>query len=396
MIPRFASPFDAGDILQILTGSHVGVTEFEEAFARSYESRFAMAFPYGRSAIWAFFMAMEIEGAEVIMPAYTCSVVAHAVVLSHNTPVFCDIELSDYNCDPSRIAELIGPKTRAIIATNTFGYPQDGRRLMEIRDQAQARYGHPIYIIQDCAHCFAARSGGKLVANQGDISIFGLNISKIVSSIFGGMVATNNNEIATRLIDWREKMFLEPRFVDGLRLRIYGMASTLALSQFISPFTDLLSSKTRLLRNLTDAYHLDDKIRLPPNYLRKMSRLAASIGLRQIQRQDEAIQLRVSNAHWYDRTLRIEEGWQKPPLRDGATYSHYVVRVPNRKLVVEAWRRRGLQLGTVIDYSIPHLKSYCHALPSQFPNSFLASQSLVNFPVNIKQFRLSKVIGKER
>lgn len=396
MIPRFASPFDAGDILQMLTGSHVGVTEFEEAFARSYESRFAIAFPYGRSAIWAFFMAMEIEGAEVIMPAYTCSVVAHAVVLSHNTPVFCDIELSDYNCDPSRIAELIGPKTRAIIATNTFGYPQDGRRLMEIRDQAQARYGHPIYIIQDCAHCFAAKFNCELVARLGDVAIFGLNLSKSVSAIFGGMLVTNNEDIASRAATWRNRTFVEPGPLREWALRVYGLVAHISLSSVFFRLTHFLSNKTRLLTRLTDAYHLDDKIHFPKNHLELMSKVSASVGLRQLVKQTEHLHQRVTNAARYDEHLDLDEGWIKPPLTDGATYSHYVVRVPDRDSAVKSWMNRGVQLGVLIQYSIPHLDSYGSASARQFPNSFLASQHLVNFPINADSRTLSTIISRSR
>ena len=54
-------------------------------------------FPYGRSAEWAFFKALDIRNTEVIMPAYTCSVVAYAVTLSQNIPRFIDINLKDYN-----------------------------------------------------------------------------------------------------------------------------------------------------------------------------------------------------------------------------------------------------------------------------------------------------------
>ena len=393
MIPRFASPFDTGDLLQMFTINRAGAVEFEDAFARSYESRFAIAFPYGRSAIWSFFMALGIKDAEVILPAYTCSVVAHAVVLSQNIPVFCDIELSDYNCDPSRIAELIGPKTRAIIATNTFGYPQDGRRLMEIRDQAQARYGHPIYIIQDCAHCFAAKSNGELVAKLGDVAIFGLNLSKSVSAIFGGMLVTNNEDIAAHIATWRNDNFIEPGRLREWRMRLYGVTAHVSLSRHFFPITHYLTTKTKLLHSLTDAYHLDDIIHFPRNHIELMPKVSASVGLRQLLKQSKLLRQRVTSAAKYDKYLNLDKDWIKPPLIDGATYSHYVVRVPDRNSAVTSWNNRGVQLGILIQYSLPHLKSYGQASEKQFPNALLASRHLVNFPINIDSKTLHSIIS---
>ena len=110
--------------------SNKGAVEcFEKAFAKKFNAVDAIAFPYGRSAQWAFFKAMGIQNAEIIMPAYTCSVVAHAVSLSGNTPQFIDINLDDYNMNLDEAEAAINENTRAIIATHTFGYPQDLDRL---------------------------------------------------------------------------------------------------------------------------------------------------------------------------------------------------------------------------------------------------------------------------
>ena len=84
MIPRF-NPVLGGDELRAAFACAPGtVTRFEVEFAQTFGAVAGLAFPYGRSALWAFFKAVGLEQAEVILPAYTCSVVAHAVVLSGN------------------------------------------------------------------------------------------------------------------------------------------------------------------------------------------------------------------------------------------------------------------------------------------------------------------------
>ena len=121
------------------------------------------------------------------MPAYTCSVVAHAVVASGNRPRFVDIALPDYNMDLDCVEAALSERTGAVIATHLFGYPLDVSRLQEIVSAAEARFGTRIAIIQDCAHSFEARFDGRSVSRAGDVAFYGLNISKIMTSIFGGM-----------------------------------------------------------------------------------------------------------------------------------------------------------------------------------------------------------------
>ena len=91
---------------------------FEKAFAENLSSRRGRRLPYGRSAQWAFLKVGQ--DSEIIMPSYTCSVVAHAVTLSGNTPRFIDIDLEDYNINLDKAESAINKNTRAIIATHTF------------------------------------------------------------------------------------------------------------------------------------------------------------------------------------------------------------------------------------------------------------------------------------
>ena len=156
MTPRFKPALGWSELLALFKFKRGAVKKFEQAFARKFEAVDAVSFPYGRSAQWAFFKALGIEGAEVIMPSYTCSVVAHAVSLSGNTPRFVDIDLYDYNMNLDLAETLITPKTRAVIATHTFGYPQDLDRLEKMVENAEQKFGHKVWLIQDCCHAFGA------------------------------------------------------------------------------------------------------------------------------------------------------------------------------------------------------------------------------------------------
>src|SRR5439155_8668796 len=151
--------------------------------------------------------ALGIEGGEIVVPAYTCVVVPHAIVLSGNTCRFVDVTLRDYNMDMDEIAAAFNERTRAVIATHLFGYPLDCDRLRNIVRAAEARFGRKIYVIHDCAHSFGARWNGRLVCNEGDAALFGLGISKLMTSVFGGMVTSHDQDVISRLREFRERTF---------------------------------------------------------------------------------------------------------------------------------------------------------------------------------------------
>jgi perosamine synthetase len=107
----------------------------------------------------------------------------------------------------------------------------------------------------------------------------------------------------------------------------------------------------------------------------------AAVGREQLRKYPQIIQRRRNNAEWYDTYLRRREGWCLPPIRQGATYSHYVVRVPNRKQVVREHSEKGWHLGELIQYSLPSLTNY-RGCAAYCPNADLASMHTINFPIS--------------
>ena len=382
MIPRFKPYLGKEELLAALSRQEDAVVRFEEAFARTFEARYAVAFPYGRSGLWAFFKALGIEGAEVIMPAYTCVVVAHATVLSGNIPRFVDITLYDYNMDLDQVAAAINERTRAIIATHLFGYPLNVDRLGQIVRAAEARWGRKIWVIQDCAHAFGARWQGKLVCNEGDAALFGLNVSKMMTSVFGGMMTMNDPELYEKLRAFRGKHFIQPGLLKRIRRFLYLLAVYPAFNERIYGLVNWLEEETPLLDRMTKAYHLDGRIHFPPDYLDQMIELEAKVGLAQLCKYPEIVRRRQENARYYNQHLQGMSGLELPPLVEGATYSQYVVRVPDCRGMLRAFRRQGVQLGELIQYSVPHMPPYQHYAESQpFSNSHLCSQHTINLPI---------------
>ena len=395
MIPRLKPFISFEEIAALFRPVNDAVQKFESAFAATFSTRHAVAFPYGRSALWAFFKTMGIEGAEIVQPAYTCSVVGHATVLSGNIPVFVDINLHDYNMDLDAFRKAITAKTRAVLPTHLFGYPMDVDAVNQIVHEAENRFGQRIYIIQDCAHSFEAEWQGKSVVNAGDGALFGLNISKQITSIFGGMFTTNDDEIAAKLLALRERSYSEKSWSEKLFRLFYLPVATIAFNDLIYGFTYWLQNNTGLLRQLTDAYHLDEKIHFPPDYLKRLSPVEARVGLEQMGKYNTIKSRRREIAAMYFDQLKVPDIWVMPPNVEGATYSHFVIRVPNRNEVMKLAAQHGVQLGQLIEYSMPHLPAYQkYSSNNQYPNSLLCSQTLINLPIHpgLNQKDLFKII----
>jgi dTDP-4-amino-4,6-dideoxygalactose transaminase len=396
MIPRLKPYLGKEEILTIFKSRKHAVCRFEQAFAAQFHSSYAVTFPYGRSALWAYFNAMEIKGAEIVQPAYTCSVVAHATVLSGNIPVFVDNTLTDYNMDIDLLANAITPNTRVVIPTHLFGYPMDIGKVNDIVHHAEKQYGHKICVIQDCAHSFDARFNGKIITSAGDGAIYGLGISKQITSIFGGVFTTNDEVTAKKVREFRDRNFQKPSWKKSLLRYLYLLAIYPAFQPLIYRFVYWIQEKTPFLNRLTKAYHLDEKIHFPPDYLDQMTDIEALVGLEQLKKYDVIRSKRIRIAKKYFKIINNPKNLVLPPEINGATYSHFVIRTDARDRLLESFAFHGIQLGQLIEYSMPHHPAYKkYAVDKPFPNSLLCSNSMINLPIypNLHNITIDRIIS---
>jgi perosamine synthetase len=396
MIPRLKPYLGFEEILALFKNQKNAVQRFELAFAKQFQCKFAIAFPYGRSALWAFFKSFNLDTFEVVQPAYTCSVVAHATVLSGNIPVFVDNNLTDYNMDLDLMEKAITSKTRVVIPTHIFGYAMDVLKVQTIVNNAEQKYGHKIWIIQDCAHSFDAQFENKSVIIAGDAALFGLGVSKQITSIFGGMLTTDNEKLAKDIRDFRDSKFKPSGWVRSLKKAVYLLAIYPTFQPFAYGLVYWLQEKTPILNRLTKAYHLDEKIHFPPDYLNQMTNIEALVGLEQLGKYPEIQNKRREIASTYFNGIHSVDNWVFPPKVDGATYSHFAIRTDDRDNLLSQFASKGIQLGQLIEYSMPHHPAYKkYANGNMFPNSYLCSQSMINLPIHpgLKRKQISKIMS---
>jgi perosamine synthetase len=169
------------------------ISAFEEAFARYCNVKHGICTTNGTSALHLALTALGIgKGDEVIIPDFTMIASAFAVCYTGAMPVFVDVKKDTWTINPENIEEKITERTKAIMVVHVYGHPCDMDR---IRDIAGRR---GLKIIEDAAEVHGAEYNGKKCGSLGDIACFSFFANKIVTTGEGGMVVTDDEELARK------------------------------------------------------------------------------------------------------------------------------------------------------------------------------------------------------
>lgn len=153
------------------------------------------AFGSGRAALFAVVRALGMgAGDAVVVPAFTCRSVTHAIRSAGAAVVFADIETDTFGLDVQAVLEVITPQVRAVLLQHSFGLP--GRDVDALLALARAR---GLLVIEDCAHALGAVWRGRPVGTLADAAIFSFERGKVLTTIHGGMAVVNPPAAAARL-----------------------------------------------------------------------------------------------------------------------------------------------------------------------------------------------------
>lgn len=381
MKPRFLIHLNILELIKIFC-SNGSVKMFERKFSKYFKLKFPLSFSYGRSAIFCFFKAMDIKEKEIIMPAYTCSVVAHAVTKSGNKPKFLDVSLNTFNFNNQDLFKKINKNTAAIILTNTFGVAQNVQEVKNIVKTYEKKFGIKIYIIQDCCHSFDAKYENEKITKYGDMILFSFNISKTITSIFGAITSFNDKKIYQKVKKYRDKNFFKKNFFTKLKRFIYIVLATIFFNQKLYFITYFLQKKTKVLKRLTDEHHLDEKISFPNDYNTLMCDLEAKVGLNQLSKYNRIKSQKIAISKFYSNILKKNKKIKILKFNPNNTYSHYPVLVKNKSKVFKIFEKEGIEIGEIIQYSIPDLKPYKKL--TRYKKSSFLSKHVINLPNEYK------------
>lgn len=251
------------------------IRELEKNFAEYHGIKYAISVNNATAGLHAALAASGVgPGDEVIVTPYSFTSSATCILMQNAIPVFADVDLETYNIDPEEIKKKITPQTKAIIVVHLQGSPAKMDEIMAIAKK------NNLIVIEDCAQAIGAKYKNVLVGTIGDIGVFSFNEPKHMSTGEGGMIITNNDELA-------EKCRL---------IRNHGEA--------------LDSGKPRSYLSTIIGY----------NY--RMTELTAAVGIEQLKKVDGFNETRIENAHYLTSKLSGIEGL-RPPLEMADTKHVY-------------------------------------------------------------------------
>ncbi|MDQ2105349.1 DegT/DnrJ/EryC1/StrS family aminotransferase, partial [Azospirillum isscasi] len=374
MIPRLRPPFSLSSLLRAALPADDAVEErFERAFAEAFGFSHGLFFPYGRSALYALLKGLGWADREVLCPAYTCSVVPHAIVLSGNRIRFADSGINHFNVSPDALATALRPETAMVVLTPLFGYPLDRAAC----HAAIAARAPGAFVLYDLAQGFGAQDADGLQAAGADAALFSFGIGKMMSTFYGGMLLLKDKTVHEAVRDYRNRHFA-PALPQGAGLLLYGLATWLAFREPALTVVDRLEHGTSLLDRFTKYYYATDRPRLPEDALVRPTRLQSRLGLRELAHYQARVEARRAIARHYEERLGCEGvavfGHSATP-----TYSVFPLAVADPHSARRALAARGIQVGTLIDYACPDLPGYeLHA--GTGPRARVWGRSMINLP----------------
>jgi len=313
---------------------------FEQAAARLAGRAHGVGVNSGTSGLHLCVRALGIgPGDEVITTPFSFIATTNCILYEGATPVFVDIDVDSYNLDPDQLAGALTERTKAILPVEIFGNTAHFDRYEQFaRD-------HDLLMIEDCCEAVGGSLDGRPAGGFGDCGVFAFYPNKQLTTGEGGMIVTDNEELATAARSMRN----QGRGDNG----------------------DWLTH-----------------VRIGYNY--RLSELSAAIGDAQIGRMDEILQRRRDVAGFYHRELGDIEEITLPAMAEPETASWfvYVIRLAdrftfaNRQAVVEAMARQGI--GCERYFQPIHLQPYLAEQfgwrTGDFPDCELVSDRTIALP----------------
>ncbi|MEI6866874.1 MAG: DegT/DnrJ/EryC1/StrS family aminotransferase [Actinomycetes bacterium] len=307
------------------------VAAFEAEFSAHVGGRHCVAMNSGTSALHLGFIAAGVgAGDEVIVPSFSFAATANSVALAGATPIFADIDPITFNMDPDHVETLITKKTKAIMPVHLYGHIAAMDRYEEISN----KYG--VKIIEDAAQGHLASLNGRNAGEFGVVASFSFYPTKNMTAGEGGMVVTDDAEVARVL---------------------------------------------RLLRNQGQEIRYRNEI---VGFNTRMTDIHAAIGRVQLRKLPGWTAQRQANAAYLDANLK---GVMVPHVAPGTTHSYhqYTIRIPGgsaekRDAFMAGLTERGVGSGVYYPTPIHRLPSFM--LDLDLPQTELIIKECLSLPVH--------------
>lgn len=232
------------------------VKEIEKVFCKRFGSEHAISVNSATTALHTAVAACGIgPGDEVLVSPYTMVASASAILMNCAVPIFVDIDPDTYTMNPDEIEKWITPHTKAILTVNIFGLPSNLPKIMEIAKK------YNLYVIEDNAQAPGATVNGKEAGTVADIGVFSLNYHKVIHSGEGGILLTDNDELARKcqLVRNHGEVALDEQndmdtIILGNNIRMSELHAAIGIEQ-LKKLDDFLKSRRALAAKITENFN---------------------------------------------------------------------------------------------------------------------------------------------
>jgi perosamine synthetase len=335
------------------------VREFEEKWSVFTGAKHSIAVTSCTTGLHLSLAALGLEpGDEVIVPAFTWISTANVVEHLNAKVVFCDIDLETFNLDVVQLASLVTAKTKAILPVHLFGMAADMGPINAFAKQ------HKLWVVEDAACGFGSLYHGQHVGTFGHTGVFSFHPRKAITTGEGGMITTQDDELAAKL----------------RRLRDHGAA--------VSDMQRHLGARPYLLADHPDA-----------GYNQRMTDLQAALGSVQMDRAQAIVQERQALAQRYDQAF-ADLPWLRTPVKRHG-YEHGYQSYPclfrpksitldnvayvneKRNTWMDQLQKAGISTrpATHAVHMLTFYRDKYSLKPTDFPNSFAANDCSISLPL---------------
>lgn len=315
------------------------VKTLEDFFKRTFRAQFAISFDSGRSCEYTILKAIGVGNEdEVLIQPFTCVAVPNSILWNEATPVYVDIDQTG-NIDVSDLERKITPRSRAIIVQHTFGISANIEAIQTLVRK------HKLFLIEDCAHALGATRNGKKLGTFGDVAFFSFGRDKVISSVFGGMVITNNKKFAQAIRNFQRS--LPTPSIGWVFAQLFHPVAFV----FILPLYNVLSLGKALLVLFQRIGALgipvdviEKKGQRPSFYPRKLPSAQAILALNQLKKIEAFNKKRRKIASLYTKALH-NLPITLPTYSDGDIFLRYNIQTSVAPEIYTLFRKKGILLG---------------------------------------------------
>jgi dTDP-4-amino-4,6-dideoxygalactose transaminase len=357
------------------------IAQYERAFARQIGVRYAYSFSSGRVGLYGLLGALGVgPGDEVLLQVPTHIVVPNAIRYTGARPVYVDCRLDSYIMDLEQAERRITPKTKAFVLQHTFGIPADIDAALELAQR------HGVALIEDCVHALGATYAGRQVGSFGRVAFFSTEETKTISSTMGGMVTTDDPELAAQVEAFQASCAwpsasLTARYI--VKFALYYLLTQPHVHRYVRALYELFGRRHPLPRATANEEFYGAR---PANYEQRLSNAQAALALRQLRRLDSNLAHRRAVANVY--SARLSE-WgvaePQPPAKAEPAFLRYPLWVRDRAAATRLAAPHAV-LGTWFTSVLEEATSPAHGdyQLGSCPRAEAAARHLVNLPTHLR------------